>query len=50
MRFANKGEEFLGIGMDKPVTLAGEEIVMADASRLIAIYPHMNAEYSRITL
>jgi DNA/RNA-binding domain of Phe-tRNA-synthetase-like protein len=49
MRFANKGEEFLGIGMDKPVTLAGGEIVMADASRLIAIYPHRDADYSRIT-
>jgi DNA/RNA-binding domain of Phe-tRNA-synthetase-like protein len=36
--------------MDKPVTLAGGEIVMADASRLIAIYPHRDADYSRITL
>jgi len=50
MRFANKGEEFLGIGMDRPVTLTGGEIVMADASRLIAIYPHRDADYSRITL
>jgi DNA/RNA-binding domain of Phe-tRNA-synthetase-like protein len=50
MRFANKGEEFLGIGMDKPATLAGGEIVMTDASRLIAIYPHRDADYSRITL
>lgn len=50
MRFGNKGEEFLGIGMDKPMTLAGGEIVMTDASRLIAIYPHRDADYSRITL
>jgi len=50
MRFGNKGEKFLGIGMDKPVTLAGGEIVMTDASRLIAIYPHRDADYSRITL
>jgi len=50
MRFANTGEEFLGIGMDKPATLAGGEIVMVDASRLIAIYPHRDADYSRITL
>jgi DNA/RNA-binding domain of Phe-tRNA-synthetase-like protein len=50
MRFENKGEEFLGIGMDKPMTLAGGEIVMTDASRLIAIYPHRDADYSRITL
>ena len=50
MRFGNKGEEFLGIGMDKPMTLAGGEIVMTDASRLIAIYPHRDADYTRITL
>jgi len=50
MRFANKGEEFLGIGMDKPLIMAGGEIVMTDASRLIAIYPYRDAEYSKITL
>lgn len=50
MRFADKGEEFFGIGMDKPATLAGGEVVMADASRLIAVYPHRDADYSRITL
>jgi DNA/RNA-binding domain of Phe-tRNA-synthetase-like protein len=50
MRFADKGEEFLGLGMDKPATLVGGEIVMTDASRLIAIYPHRDADYSRITL
>jgi DNA/RNA-binding domain of Phe-tRNA-synthetase-like protein len=50
MRFASKGEEFLGIGMEKPVNLAGGEIVMTDVSRLIAIYPHRDADYSRITL
>jgi len=50
MRFANKGEEFLGIGMDKPVILTGGEVIMTDASRLLAIYPHRDAEYSKITL
>lgn len=40
MRFGNAGESFLGIGMDKPMILAGGEIVMADASRLIAVYPY----------
>lgn len=49
MRFAKKGEEFLGIGMDKPVILTGGEVVMTDASRLLAIYPHRDAEYSKIT-
>jgi DNA/RNA-binding domain of Phe-tRNA-synthetase-like protein len=50
MRFAEVGEAFFGIGMDKPVTTAGGEIVMADAARLVAIYPHRDADYSRLTL
>jgi DNA/RNA-binding domain of Phe-tRNA-synthetase-like protein len=36
--------------MDKPVTLSGGEIVMTDRSRLIAIYPYRDADYSKITL
>ena len=50
MRFASKGEEFLGIGMNKPLILSGGEIVMADSSRLVAIYPYRDADYSKITL
>ena len=50
MRFSDKGETFLGIGMDKPAILTGGEVVMTDASRLLAIYPHRDAEYSKITL
>jgi DNA/RNA-binding domain of Phe-tRNA-synthetase-like protein len=50
MRFSTKGEEFLGMGRDKPVILTGGEIVMTDALRLLAIYPHRDAEYSKITL
>lgn len=50
MRFAKKGEEFLGIGMDKPLVLEGREIVLTDKSRLLAVYPHRDADYSKITL
>ncbi|HDJ66087.1 MAG TPA: hypothetical protein ENF33_00015 [Nitrososphaeria archaeon] len=50
MRFANEGEEFLGIGMRKPKILRGGEIVVADSRRLIAIYPYRDAEYSKVTL
>lgn len=50
MRFARHGEEFFGIGMDKPVTTVGGEVVMSDADRLVAIYPHRDANYSRLTL
>lgn len=50
MRFAKEGEEFIGIGMRKPKTLRGGEIVVADSSRLVAIYPYRDAEYSKVTL
>ena len=50
MRFAREGEEFHGIGMKKPKTLRGGEIVVADSSRLVAIYPYRDAEYSKVTL
>ncbi len=50
MRFAKSGEEFLGIGMDKPKRLEGREIVVADSKRLIAIYPYRDADYSKVTL
>jgi DNA/RNA-binding domain of Phe-tRNA-synthetase-like protein len=50
MRFANRGESFMGIGMDKAVTLTGGEIIMSDRARLIAIYPYRDADYSKITI
>jgi len=50
MRFAGRGEQFLGIGMDSPVTLEGGEIIMSDGPRLTAIYPYRDAEYSKVTL
>jgi len=48
MRFARQGEEFLGVGMDRPVVLKGNEIVVADEERLVAIYPYRDAEFSKI--
>ena len=50
MRFAEGGEEFLGIGMDKPRVLRGGEIVVSDSKRLVAIYPYRDADYSKVTL
>jgi DNA/RNA-binding domain of Phe-tRNA-synthetase-like protein len=49
MREANVGEEFLGIGMDEPITLGGGEAVIEDDVRLIAIYPYRDDEYSKVT-
>jgi len=50
MREARKGEEFLGIGMDEPVTLSGGEAVIEDGNRLVAIYPYRDADYSKVTI
>jgi DNA/RNA-binding domain of Phe-tRNA-synthetase-like protein len=50
MREAEKGEEFLGIGMEKPVTLSGGEAVIEDSKRLVAIYPYRDADYCKVIL
>jgi DNA/RNA-binding domain of Phe-tRNA-synthetase-like protein len=49
MRFACGGEEFSGIGMRTPMFLQGKEIVISDNSRLIAVYPYRDADFSKIT-
>jgi len=50
MREAREGEQFLGIGMEKPLTLNGGEIVVEDGKKLIAVYPYRDAEHSKVTL
>jgi len=49
MRFAMKGERFLGIGMRQPMILAGTEVVISDDEKIVAIYPHRDAEVSKVT-
>jgi DNA/RNA-binding domain of Phe-tRNA-synthetase-like protein len=49
MRFALKNESFLGIGMDKPMSLNGGEVVISDSDRIVAIYPHRDTDYSKLT-
>jgi len=49
MRFAAEGEEFLGIGMEKPMLLHGGEIVISDGEKLVAVYPHRDADNTKIT-
>jgi DNA/RNA-binding domain of Phe-tRNA-synthetase-like protein len=49
MRKAKPNEVFLGIGMEKPVNLKGNEIIIQDPENLIAIYPYRDADYSKIT-
>ncbi|MFQ5977611.1 MAG: B3/4 domain-containing protein [Candidatus Heimdallarchaeota archaeon] len=50
LRFATENEPFVGIGMKKPKILRGGEVVIADAERLVAIYPHRDADYTKVTL
>jgi DNA/RNA-binding domain of Phe-tRNA-synthetase-like protein len=49
MRKADTGESFLGIGMNKPLTFEGDEVVIEDEEKLVAIYPYRDAESSKIT-
>jgi len=49
MREAEAGEEFLGIGMDRPSVLRGGEVAVADGDKLVAIYPYRDAEECKIT-
>ena len=49
MRQSEKGEVFLGIGMKKPMVLRGGEIVVSDDTGLVAVYPHRDAENSKVT-
>ena len=50
MREAEAGEEFLGIGMAKPLVLGGGEPVIEDGDKLVAIYPYRDAEACKITM
>ncbi len=50
MRFATEGEEFFGIGMEKPMLLQGREIVISDGEKLVAVYPHRDADNTKISM
>jgi len=49
MLFAEKGDKFLGIGMEKPMFLQGGEIVVSDGEKLVAIYPYRDADDTKMT-
>ncbi len=50
MREARTDEEFMGIGMASPMRLGGGEPVVQDAVHLIAVYPHRDADHSKVSL
>ena len=49
MRFAEEGEQFVGIGMQKPLVLKGGEILVSDEKKLVAIYPYRDADNTKVT-
>jgi DNA/RNA-binding domain of Phe-tRNA-synthetase-like protein len=49
MRYSREDEPFLGIGMDRPKVLAGNELVIDDGEALVAIYPYRDADASKLT-
>jgi DNA/RNA-binding domain of Phe-tRNA-synthetase-like protein len=49
MRFAKEGEQILGIGMEKPLILKGREIIISDQENLTAVYPHRDADNTKVT-
>lgn len=49
VRFAMNDENFLGIGMNKPITLTDKMLVLADEKQVLCIYPHRDSDYTKIT-
>lgn len=49
VRFARKGEFFVGIGMNKPVILNDNVLVLTDEKQVLCIYPYRDAGQTKIT-
>ncbi len=49
MRTSEEGENFLGIGMKETKVLKGQEIVISDEEKLIAIYPYRDEDDTKVT-
>ena len=49
IRFSKTHEEFHGIGMTAPVELTERMLVLADTKRIVCIYPHRDADATKIT-
>jgi DNA/RNA-binding domain of Phe-tRNA-synthetase-like protein len=50
MRFANEGESFLGIGMEKPLMLQKKQVIVTDSEEIIAIYPYRDSTATKVTI
>jgi DNA/RNA-binding domain of Phe-tRNA-synthetase-like protein len=50
MRFASEGEQFLGIGMQKPVGLREKQVILTDEEQIVAIYPYRDSDATRVSM
>jgi DNA/RNA-binding domain of Phe-tRNA-synthetase-like protein len=49
IRFAENGEVFTGIGMNKSITLTDKMLVLADEKQILCIYPYRDLDQTKIT-
>jgi DNA/RNA-binding domain of Phe-tRNA-synthetase-like protein len=50
VRFAVDGEALLGIGMDRPITLTENMLVLTDEKKVLCIYPYRDSNETKINL
>jgi DNA/RNA-binding domain of Phe-tRNA-synthetase-like protein len=48
VRFAKNGEAFTGIGMNKPLSLTDNMLVLADETQVLCIYPYRDSDSTKI--
>lgn len=49
LRSAENGENFIGIGMEKPIPLTDRMLVLADEKQILCIYPYRDSNQTKIT-
>jgi DNA/RNA-binding domain of Phe-tRNA-synthetase-like protein len=50
LRSAANGENFVGIGMNKPISLTDRMLVLADEKQILCIYPYRDSNQTKITV
>jgi DNA/RNA-binding domain of Phe-tRNA-synthetase-like protein len=50
MRFAQEGEQFLGIGMERSVLLLPNQVILTDPVQIVAIYPYRDSDATKVTV
>ena len=50
MRFATDGETFQGIGMNEPIALKPNQVILTDEKKILAVYPYRDSDQTKVTL